>query len=96
MDLLLLNMYLGSVIFITGMVISSLIIRKFEKQKLKIILLIILQFLLAYILSLMIWRFWFFNFDIMLNIISLPALIAETFVILIIYLIYRSKFNRKQ
>jgi hypothetical protein len=84
-------MYLGSVVFVIGIITLVLTTKKNIKSKLKITLLAILQFIVSLFLSLMIWRFWIFNFDIMLGFISLPATIAEIATISIIHLIIKKE-----
>ncbi len=87
MEHLLLNVYLGYIVFVVSAVVFVFITKKLIKSKLKIALLTILQFIISCSLSLVIWRFWIFPFDIMLGFISLPAVIAEVVTILTIYLI---------
>lgn len=82
MDYLLLNLYLGAVCFLIGTIVFSRMIKK-KRSKRKIILLVVLQFVSSLLGSLIIWRFWPFDFDIMVAFISLPATIAEIITILI-------------
>ena len=83
-----LNLYLGAVVFLTGMIILLYTARNVIRNKFKIILLIILHFIVSFVLSLIIWRFWFFDFDIMFGFISLPAIISEIITTSIVYFIY--------
>jgi len=94
MDFLLLNLFLGFVPFVIGMVVSALIIRRIEKHKFKIIFWIVLQFVFSFFLSVAVWYFWVFDFDIMVRFISLPALTAETITISTIYLYSRRRINK--
>lgn len=87
MEHLLLNVYLGSIVFVVSAVVFVFITKKLIKSKSKIALLTILQFIISCFLSLVIWHFWISPFDIMLGFISLPAVIAEVVTILTIYLI---------
>lgn len=88
-----LNLYLGAVSFITGIIVMVTTTKRIIKSKFKIKLLVILQFMVSFLLSLLIWRFWIFDFDIMLGFISLPATIAEIITISIIYLIIKKRKN---
>ena len=87
MDFLLLNLYLGAVVFVTGTIVLLRITREVIKNRFKIILLVILHFIASVMISLIIWRFWIFDFDFMLGFISLPATIAEIITTSIVYLI---------
>ena len=89
MEHLLLNLYLGSVVFVVGTITFVLTIKKTIKKRPIIILSVVLQFIISFFLSLVIWRFWIFNFDVMLGFISLPATIAEIITISIIHLIIK-------
>lgn len=88
-----LNLYLGAVSFITGIIVMVTTTKRIIKSKFKIKLLAFLQFMVSFLLSLLIWRFWIFDFDIMLGFISLPATIAEIITISIIYLIIKKRKN---
>ncbi len=95
MDFLLLNLYLGAVVFFAGMIVLLRITREVIKNKFKITLLVILHFIASFIISLIIWHCWFFDFDIMFGFISLPAIIAEIITTSIVYLIIIKGKNLK-
>lgn len=79
MELLILNAYLGSIVFLicTIILIVTLYKRKLTKGIMQIIFLSVMQFLVSNLISLVIWRFWILEIDIMFLFISIPALIAE-------------------
>ena len=89
LELLMLNLGLGLVVFLIGSVVLIMLLRKKTiKRASKMILLIVLQILFANLLALVIWRFWPFEFDIIFYFISLPALFAEIITIpMIIWLL---------
>lgn len=86
MDILLLNLYLGAIVFFTGIMALVSTTKNIIKNRLKVTLLVIFQFIVSFLLSLIVWHYWIFDFDIMLGFISLPAVIAEIITISIIYL----------
>lgn len=78
-DILLLLFFLGGGIFIIGLSISIFFILKEKKiisNRIKV-LLIFFRLCLSIVLSLFIWKFWCFKFDIMFGPIFLPGLAAE-------------------
>lgn len=87
MDSIVLNLYLGIVSFSIGTIFLFLILKRIIKSKRKIVPFLVFQFIISFILSLIIWRFWIFDHDIMLGIILLPAAIAEVFTTTIICII---------
>ena len=91
MDYLILNAYLGIVSFLIGtIVLIAILKRKIYIRNIKTLTIIgILQFLIANIISLEIWRLWPFNFDPMVIFIFIPSLIAEVITIPICIIICR-------
>lgn len=86
MKVLLLNLYLGFVVFLGGMIVFTIVSRKSITNKYLRVLFILLHFIASLFLSLAIWRFWPFDIDIMFGFISLPAMMAEIVTTLIAYL----------
>jgi hypothetical protein len=79
-ELLTMTLFLGSIVFILGIVFQGVIVflnKSQSKGTLKIIVLLLLTRICSVITALFIWRFWFFNFDVMLGPILLPVVISE-------------------
>lgn len=91
MDFLLLNMYLGSVTFIIGIIVLVLILRKITARKLTLTLIVVTQSVISIFLSLAIWCFWILDVDIVFLFISIPALIAECITIPIVLFLVKMK-----
>ena len=79
MDYILITLYLGSVVFFASIIIFVFLIKRHKLVTgwIKIILLTTLQLIISILLSLVIYFFWTFKFDIMLGPILLPGVIAE-------------------
>lgn len=86
MEYLFLNVYLGSVVFLVGAVIFYFLFKRIIRNVPLVIVLDLIHLLFSTVLSLAIWRFWPFGFDIICGILSFPALIAESVVIILAYL----------
>lgn len=88
-ELLLLTFYLGIMMFVMGTFIFIFLICKYRKNKkksiIKTISFVCIQFLASIILSIIIWKFWLFNVDVMIGVILIPSLFAEIITILIFY-----------
>ena len=85
-DFILPNLYLGVIIFLIGAIIKIKLFAK-KLSVMQNLICVIILFIIANLLSLMIWRFWPFDFDFMFGPISMPALISEIIVILLIYIV---------
>ncbi len=83
MDFLFLNLYLGIVSFSVGSTLFVLMLKRTFKNWMIIVSSLAIQFAVSFILSLLIWRFWIFDFDIMCGPVSLPAALGETTSILL-------------
>lgn len=93
-ELMVLNIYLGSIIFILGTFLLFFLIRK--KKALKIILfIIVLQLGSAILLSLLLWKLWSFKIDIMYGFIFYPAMFSEIGTILFILGVLKIIKNRR-
>lgn len=79
MNIILLNAYLGLIVFLIGTVILivSLYKMKLVKTIVQLFLIAVAQLIVSNIISLAIWKLWIFEMDVMLLFISYPALIAE-------------------
>ncbi len=86
MEYLFLNVYLGSVVFLIGTVIFYFLFKRIIRNVPLVIVLDLIHLLFSSVLSLAIWRFWPFGFDVILGPLSFPALIAESVVIILAYL----------
>ncbi len=97
-EFLLLNIYLGSIIFISCSIIFLLLIcYKIKKRAtINIFLITVCQLLSSILLSMLIWRLWPFKADIMIGFIFLPGLIAELITILLFYFYQTKKSNRNK
>jgi len=96
MEYLFLNYYLGAFVFFVGMVVFYLLFKRIICHILIVLAVDIVHLLLSGILSLVIWRFWPFGFDITYGLLSFPALIAEIVVIISSYWVIKYFTVRKQ
>ncbi len=79
-ELIILNLFLGSVLLISGVIFQLIIVfrNKTKSRKFtRIFLLLLLTILSSIVGSLILWKFWNFKIDIMLGPILLPLLFAE-------------------
>ena len=91
-ELILLQLLLGSIIYIVGSVALFFVLRKTVNCKCKIFLLLLVQFCVSILLSLVIWKFWVINIDVMIfEFINLPALFCELITIPICYFVLKKK-----
>lgn len=98
MNIILLNAYLGLIVFLIGTIILiiSLYKIKFIKNKIQLFVICAAQLILSNIISLAIWKLWIFDVDVMVLFISYPALIAECITIpLFLYILTILKNNNK-
>lgn len=73
-------LFLGSVIFLLGIVYQIIIVvlnRSIYRTFGRIAILLLITRLASIVTSLLLWRFWFFDFDVMLGPILIPVLISE-------------------
>jgi hypothetical protein len=85
-ELILLQLFLGSIIYIVGSIILFFVLRKMVSRKYKIVLLLLIQFWISVLLSIIIWKFWIINIDIMtFEFVNLPALFSELITVPIYY-----------
>jgi hypothetical protein len=90
LELILLQMFLGSIIYLFGCIVLFFVLRKMINRKYKMILFLLFQFCVSVILSLFIWQFWVIDIDIMIiEFVNLPALFAELITIPIFYFILK-------
>ena len=78
MDFLFLNLYLGIVAYSIGSILFVVLIKKVTNNRRLIGLLLALQFVFSFILSILFWRHWLFDIDIMFGFILLPSAFGET------------------
>ena len=79
-EVLMLNIYLGSVTYILGIVFQILIVflnKSITKKFIKVLFLLVLTLLCAIVTSTLFWYLWFSKIDMMFGPISLPVLISE-------------------
>lgn len=84
-EVFLLGLYLGSIVYIIGLLVFIFLIYKKKISIYKLFTLSSVQLFLSIALSIFMWKFWFLNTDIMLGFIFLPGLCAESISILILY-----------
>ena len=85
-ELISLQLFLGSIIYIVGCIVLFFVLRKEVNRKYKI----------AVLLSLIIWQSWNIDIDIMaLEFINLPALFSEFVTIPICYFILKNGKNKE-
>lgn len=95
-ELISLQLFLGSIIYIVGCIVLFFVLRKEVNRKYKIALLLLVQFCISVLLSLIIWQSWNIDIDIMaLEFINLPALFSEFVTIPICYFILKNGKNKK-
>ena len=84
LELVMLNLFLGSVIYFFGIVFQIFItVRNKNRPKsiTRVSSLLVLSLVSSVFFSLIIWKFWMFNFDVMLGPILLPVLISEIIIL---------------
>ena len=86
MEYFFLNVYLGSFVFLIGAVIFYFLFKRIIRNVPLVLVLDLIHLLFSSVLSLAIWRFWPFGFDVIFGPLSFPALIAESVVIILAYL----------
>ena len=64
-ELISLQLFLGSIIYIVGCIVLFFVLRKEVNRKYKIALLLLVQFCISVLLSLIIWQSWNIDIDIM-------------------------------
>jgi hypothetical protein len=81
-ELLTMAFFLGSIAYIAGLLFQTIIVVKLNKRLLwkKLLLLLLVSRIISLTLTLLIWIYWFFNFDIMLGPFLIPAVVAEIIV----------------
>ena len=84
-EVFLLGLYLGSIVYIIGLLVFIFLIYKKKISIYKLFTLSSVQLFLSIALSIFMWKFWFLDTDIMLGFIFLPGLCAESTSILILY-----------
>ncbi len=95
MEYLFLNVYLGAVVFLVGAVIFYFLFKRIIRNVPLVIVLDLIHLLFSTVLSLAIWRFWPFGFDITYGLLSFPALLAEFVVIISSYWAVKFFYIRK-
>lgn len=93
-DIIFLNLYLGIVVYLIGIIINVAIL-KILKARHKIYFLCI-QFITSYLISIFIFIYWIFPIDYMCIFIYLPALFALFITLVIEYAIIKIHHNRKK
>ncbi|GAB6121781.1 hypothetical protein JCM30204_29300 [Dysgonomonas termitidis] len=94
-EMFLLTVYLGSIVYLIGLIIFIFLIYRKFNNKLNLVILSFVQLLLSIILSILIWRFWPLEIDIIQGLIFLPSICAEVISVLLLYLIIQGYKNRK-
>ncbi len=77
-DIITLGLFFGSIIYIlTTIVFVFLFRRLINKRKKLVVLFGIVQFVLAFLITIIFWYLWPFKFDVMMSFVFLPALTGE-------------------
>jgi len=97
-EVLLVNLYLGSVVYIIGLLIFIFILYTNNKNRTPLIFTVgsCIQLSLSFCLSLTIWKFWPFDRDILCSFLFMPAVFAEVISILILYITIQQRFYKKK
>lgn len=78
-EMILITLFLGLLAYVLGMVIQLIVVIRFKKLHTwrKLLLMLLLSRLLSIMLSLIIWKYWFLEIDIMQGPFFVPSVIAE-------------------
>lgn len=79
-ELVILNLYLGIIVYILGIVYQLLIIyrnKSISRTILKVSSILLTTLISSMVFSILIWKFWIFDVDMMFGPILLPSLISE-------------------
>lgn len=95
MEYLFLNIYLGSFVFLAGAVVFYFLLNRIIRNVLTVVVVDLIHLLFSTVLSLAIWRFWPFGFDVTYGLLSFPALLAEFVVIISSYWAVKFFYIRK-
>ena len=63
--------------FSIGSMLFVVLIKKVTNNRILLVFLLLLQFVISFIFSLLFWQHWIFDFDIMFGFISIPAILGE-------------------
>lgn len=77
MDIIILLMYLGAIVYIIGAIVYIYVLRNKKVDSKRIFLYSIIRTILSIVISCFIWQFWMFDIDIMCFFILLPAVMSE-------------------
>lgn len=95
-ELILLQLFWGSIIYLVGSIVLFLVLRDMVNIKI-VLLLLLVQFCISVLLSLIIWKFWIINIDIMIfEFVNLPALFSELTTIPIYYFVLKKKYHKRK
>lgn len=90
-ELLELNFFLGITTFLIGSILFSLFLFKRKMLNRKYPVYIFSQFVVSYVLSLIIWFIWSIDVGVMFHFLLMPAFIAEIIASIVIYLFAKCK-----
>jgi len=74
---------MGAAMFLIGRVAQILILKFFKIKWLNVFLIIALSLIVSFLLTLVVWRFWFFKFDVMYKFILIPTIFPELLITLL-------------
>ena len=98
-ELLELNFFLGIITFCTGSILFSFLLIKIRMARKQYWIYIFIQFVLSYLLSLLIWFLWRSDTDIMIACFSIPAWMAEILASVIVmtwHITFEKKLNKSK
>ena len=97
LELIVLNLYLGSITMLFGIAVVALIVfRNGKFNWTKFLSISILMIILSSFLSIWIWGLWNLNVDIMFGPIHIPTLISMAFIGFILIKIFGLKIMKKK
>ncbi len=91
MEIALLDLYLGSVVYIVGAILFLLISKPTICNPYLLALADLFHLCVSFVVSLYIWYHWPFECDVMYGIVLLPALISETMLLILSYVVFYRK-----
>lgn len=77
MDIVILLMYLGAIVYIIGAIIYAYVLIYKKVGNKRTVFYSITRTILSIVISVFIWQFWIFDIDIMYSFVLLPAAISE-------------------
>ena len=93
LEFLQITLLLGSTTSVIGIIFFAYLIKRTKLNNVQKILYSIVRLLFSFLLTMVFWMFWIFEFDIMFFLILLPAFFSEILSILLFVLLIGKRFN---